>query len=141
LGIIQIWTASALNNVVDIHVIESNLRHCWRIQRKIWTSCSRNITTNVWLDKFYKKQMKSENHEICHDIVLSYVKTVVKNWEDFSKVDTYVAYKSKNLQRRSTELRSSSPEFESKVRSEFGFDFKTFCICNNQLKLFHAKFW
>ena len=47
--------------------------------------------------KFYKKQMKYENHEICHDIVLSYVKTVVKNWEDFSKVDTYVAYKSKNL--------------------------------------------
>ena len=51
--------------------------------------------------KFYKKQMKSANHEICHDIVLSYVKTVVKNWEDFSKVDTYIAYKSKNLQRSS----------------------------------------
>ena len=53
-----------------------------------------------WINSI-KKQMKSENHEICHDIVLSYVKTVVKNWEDFSKVDTYVAYKSKNLQRSS----------------------------------------
>ena len=38
----------------------------------------------------------SENHEICRDIEISYVEIAVKNWVRFAKVDTYVAYKSKN---------------------------------------------
>ena len=33
--------------------------------------------------KFYKKQMKSENREICRDTVLSYVETVVKKLRGF----------------------------------------------------------
>ena len=40
--------------------------------------------------------MKSENHEICRDIEISYVEIAVKNWVRFAKVDTYVAYKSKH---------------------------------------------
>ena len=44
--------------------------------------------------KFLKKQTKSENHEICRDIEISYVEIAVKNWVRFAKVDTYVAYKS-----------------------------------------------
>ena len=48
--------------------------------------------------KFLKKQTKSENHEICRDIEISYVGIAVKNWVRFAKVDTYVAYKSKHLQ-------------------------------------------
>ena len=35
--------------------------------------------------KFYKKQMKSENYEICHDNMISYVESVIKNWEGFCK--------------------------------------------------------
>ena len=46
---------------------------------------------------FFKKQTKSENYEICHDIEISYVEIAVKNWGRFAKVDTYVAYKSKHL--------------------------------------------
>jgi len=29
--------------------------------------------------KFYKNQTKSENHEICQDVMISYVEVVVKN--------------------------------------------------------------
>ena len=29
--------------------------------------------------KFYKKQMSYENHDICHDIMISYVEIVIKN--------------------------------------------------------------
>ena len=29
--------------------------------------------------KFYKKQTKSENHKLCHGIMISYVEAVVKN--------------------------------------------------------------
>ena len=45
--------------------------------------------------KFYKKQMKSENYEICHDHTISYVESVIKNWEGFAKVVTYVDYETK----------------------------------------------
>ena len=48
--------------------------------------------------KFLKNQTKSENHEICRDIEISYVEIVVKNWGRFAKVDMYVVYKLKHLQ-------------------------------------------
>ena len=48
--------------------------------------------------------MKSENHEICHDIMISYVEIVIKNWGGFAKVDMCVAYKSKHLRRSYREL-------------------------------------
>ena len=45
--------------------------------------------------KFYKKQMNSENHEICLDVMISYEEDVIKNWECFAKVVTYVDYETK----------------------------------------------
>ena len=48
--------------------------------------------------KFYKMQMNSENHVICHDIMISYVDAVIKNWDGFAKVVTYVGYEIKNLE-------------------------------------------
>ena len=48
--------------------------------------------------KFYKKQMSYENHDICHDIMISYVDAVIKNWDSFAKVVTYVGYEIKNLE-------------------------------------------
>ena len=41
--------------------------------------------------KFYKKQTKSENHETCQDVMISYVEAVIKIWEDFAQVVTYDA--------------------------------------------------
>jgi hypothetical protein len=35
--------------------------------------------------------MKSENHKICQDVMISYVEAVVKIWEDFAQVVTYDA--------------------------------------------------
>jgi hypothetical protein len=34
--------------------------------------------------KFLKKQTKSENHEICQDVIISYVEAVVKKIEMIS---------------------------------------------------------
>ena len=59
---------------------------------------------NVW--KFYKKQMKSENHEIHRVVTISYVEAMAKNWECFGTVNTYAAYKSEHLQRSFWDLRS-----------------------------------
>jgi|KBSSwiStaDraftv2_1062776.scaffolds.fasta_scaffold758761_1 hypothetical protein len=42
--------------------------------------------------------MNSENHVICHDIMISYVDAVIKNWDGFAKVVTYVGYEIKNLE-------------------------------------------
>ena len=47
--------------------------------------------------KFYKNQTKSENHEICQDVMISYVEAVVKIWECFAQFVTYDAYKRKHL--------------------------------------------
>ena len=49
-----------------------------------------------WLLNLKKKQTKSENHEICRDIEISYVEIAIENWVRFAKVDTYVAYKLKH---------------------------------------------
>jgi len=59
--------------------------------------------------------------------MISYVEAVEKIWESFAQVVTYAPYKL---------------GFD-KVTSELGlgFDFKTFCICNTQLRFFHAKIW
>ena len=34
--------------------------------------------------KFYIKQTKSENHETCQDVKISYVEAVTKNYEGFA---------------------------------------------------------
>jgi len=47
--------------------------------------------------KFYKKQTKSENHETCWDVVISYVEAMIKISEDFVHVVTYDAYKPGHL--------------------------------------------
>jgi len=46
------------------------------------------MTLNMWSYgfKIYKKQKKSKNHEICHDVMISYVEVVVKNWKGSAKV-------------------------------------------------------
>ena len=55
------------------------------IKRNFLTSCSGNTPKNVYPNDFkiLKKQKKSENHEICQYLVISYVEAVVKNWVGF----------------------------------------------------------
>ena len=74
-----------------------NLEHC---VRETWAETRGG---NVW--KFYKKQTKSKNHEIHRVVRISYVEAMVKNWECFGKVDTYVVYKSDHLRRSFWDVR------------------------------------
>ena len=55
--------------------------------------------------KLYKKQTKSENHETCQDVMISYVEAVIKIWEGFAQVVTYDACKPKNLRRSLPQVR------------------------------------
>ena len=49
-------------------------------EKKFRTSCLGNTTTNVWPNDFeiLKNQAKYENHEICLDLMISYVEAMVK---------------------------------------------------------------
>ena len=58
-------------------------------------TCPQNCVWSVF--KFYKKQMKTENHESCWDVVISYVEAIIKISEDFVHVVTYGAYKPRYL--------------------------------------------
>ena len=40
---------------------------------------TRQRTCGRIIFKFYKKQTKSENHEICEDLMISYMEAMVKN--------------------------------------------------------------
>ena len=57
--------------------------------------------------KFYKKQINSENHEICQDIMISYMESMLKNLVCFAEVVTYATYKSKHLRWSFIEFRRS----------------------------------
>ena len=39
--------------------------------------------------KFYKTQTKSQNHETCRHVMISYVEPMIKNWECFVKIITH----------------------------------------------------
>ena len=111
-GISQIWTASDSNNRIkweenDIHVTESSVRSYLGNEKKFRTSYSGNTTTNMWPNgfKFKKKQANSKNHEICLDLMISYVEVVVKIWEGFGQSVMYDVYKPKYLRRRIVALR------------------------------------
>jgi len=58
-------------------------------------TCPRNCVWSVY--KFYKNQTKSENHETCWDVVISYVEAMIKISENFVHVVTYDAYKPGHL--------------------------------------------
>jgi hypothetical protein len=90
--------------------------------------------------KFYKKQTKFENHKFCHDIMISYDETMVKIWEGFAQVVMYAPYKSKHLWRRSIELRSSRPEFESKWWAILSLSSKLFVYAIPNLDSFMPNF-
>ena len=52
-GLSQIWTTSDSNNRMkwvenDSHVTKSNVRPYSGNEKKLWTSCLENTTTNVW---------------------------------------------------------------------------------------------
>ena len=68
---------------------DQNFRH---LVHETWPrTCVRSVF------KFYKKQTKSKNHETYWDVVISYVKAMIKISEDFVHVVMYDAYKTWHL--------------------------------------------
>jgi hypothetical protein len=72
----------------DIHVIEYKLRYNLGTTRnfKHHVYVKRRQTCDPVVLKLYKTQTKSENHETCRDVMLSYVEGVIKIWHYFVKV-------------------------------------------------------
>jgi len=46
-----------------------------------------------------KKQIKSENYKICHDVIVSHMKTMIKSWEEFAHFVITIFTKLKHLTR------------------------------------------
>ena len=88
--------------------------------------------------KFIKKQTKSENHEFCEDLVISYVQAVVKNWEGFAQSYHVQCLQTEVSQKKNYSVVKASVRFGVKVMVELGFEFKTFCIGNREHRLIHV---
>ena len=72
--------------------IHERTRNFGHLVHETWSwTCVRSVF------KFYKKQTKSENHETCWDIVISYMEAMIKILEDFVHVIMYDAYKAGHL--------------------------------------------
>ena len=87
-------------------------------------------TCDQMVFKFLKKQTKSENHEIFHNVMVSYMKVVVKNWKSFAYIYfvMYDVYKSKHLRGRLVALRRIQSDFETKWRLNCGLTTKLFVL-------------
>ena len=145
-GINQIRTASDSNNRIKwvekwyscYWVRCEALPGKWKEFSKILFRKHDHERVAEWFLNSKKNQTKSENHEICQDLVISYVEAVVKNWEGFAQSVTYDVYKPKYLRRRSVE--KDSVRFGVKVTVELGFDFKIFYIGNREQDWFMCNF-
>ena len=85
--------------------------------------------------------MKSKNHEICHDMMISYVDVVVKNLEGFAQFCHVRCLQTEASQKKNRSVEKESVRFEVKVAVELRFNFKTFYIGNREHRLFQVKFW
>ena len=91
--------------------------------------------------KFYKKQTKSENHEIWQDVKISYVEAMVKNWQHFAQVVTYVAHNLEHFWRSFKIVENGAVWFEVKVTVDLWFASKFFFIANRYQWSYHVKIW
>jgi hypothetical protein len=110
LWISQIWTGSDYNNAIKL-VKKGDWWHFVHFEaflpkrkeslhvlfNKKWSWDYGQIVL-----KFYKIQMKSKTHEICQDVMVSYVEVVVNSWECFVQITMCATYKPKHLQRSFT---------------------------------------
>ena len=146
-GISQIWIASDSNN--RIKWVEKWFS-CY------WVRCEAlpgkwNEISNILFRKHdhervaewflnSKKQTKYQNHEICQDLMISYLEAVVKKLRKFRTICHVWCLQTKVSQMKNRSVEKDSVRFGVKVTVELGFDFKTFCIGNREHRLFHVKF-
>ena len=68
----------------------------------------------------------SKNYEICQDLMISYVKAVVKKMRRFRKICHVRCLQTEVSQKKNHSIEKDSVRFGVKVMIELGFDFKTF---------------
>ena len=88
--------------------------------------------------KFYKKQMNSKNHDICHDIICG---GCDKKLRRFCKSYEVCWLRNEVSPKKFQRVQKDSLSFWVKVTIELRFDIKTFCIGKSHDGLFHVKFW
>ena len=83
----------------------------------------------------------SENYEICQDLMISYVETLVKKLRRFQTICHVLCLQNEVSQKKNHSVKKDSVRFGVKEMIELGFDFKTFCISNREHRLIHVLFW
>jgi hypothetical protein len=86
----------------------------------------------------YKTQTKSENHETCSRVMISYVQVVIKNWKSFEKTMTRYVYKSKRSTLKLYDFMSSSLRFLHIVSHNF---LQTFSNFYHSLYIWYHDTW
>ena len=86
----------------------------------------------------YKRQTKSENHETCPRVMISYIHVVIKIWESFEKVVTYYVYKPRRTTLKLYDFMCSSPRFLHIVRLNF---FETFSNFYHSIYIWYHDMW
>jgi hypothetical protein len=86
----------------------------------------------------YKTQTKSENHETCPRIMISYVEAVIKIWECFEKVMRDYVYKLRRTTLKHYDFMCSSPRFLHIVRHNF---LETFSIFYHSIYIWYHDMW
>ena len=70
--------------------------------------------------------MKSKNHEICQDLMISYVEAMVKTLRRFCTICHVRCLQTEVSQKKNRSVEKDSIRFGVKVTVESWFDFKTF---------------
>jgi hypothetical protein len=86
----------------------------------------------------YKTQIKSENHETCPRVIISYVQAVIKNWKNFEKPMTRYVYKPKRSTLKLYDFMCSSLRFLHIVSHNF---VQTFSIFYHNLYIWYHDTW
>ena len=86
----------------------------------------------------YKTQTKSENHETCPRVMISYVENVIKIWKSFEKAVTHYVYKPKRSTLKLYDFMCSSLRFLHIVSHNF---VQTFSIFYHNLYIWYHDTW
>ena len=85
--------------------------------------------------------MKSENHEICRDVMVSHMEVVIKKKRIFRTFCHVGCLQIELSHKKNRSVPKDSIRFGVKEIVELWIVFKTFCIHNRHHRLVHVKFW
>ena len=86
----------------------------------------------------YKTQTKSENHETCPRVMISYIEAVIKIWKSFEKTVMHYVYKPKRSTLKLYDFICSSLRFLHIMSHNF---LQTFSIFYHNLYIWYHDTW